>query len=1053
MTTVAELAARDHRDVGFVLFVEGWDFAYTDRAELAGEGATAWIAGDFPQLRRPILEGLTVPETITFSTCLENGMLESDDGATFTIRDFDRRLIALLDATNVGTLLGETLGPKDDPAPATLLNNTGFNDVDVWGKWINHEALGPDGQRRYYPCMPITTAGCDHAAWSSTAQTLAPSIIRDTPTWYEGQRCALYMIFRDPETGLFPSWQDHHESGESLVWYGTTTELTAEGLEWQLTCEGPSSWLRRQLGQNRSDTWLPVASTLALATEDGNAQNYAAYSFSYRSSAPDFEQGGSSYYHALDALPTSGTGADFRAAIQARLNTVAGTAGPDTTWTTSRNATCTFLQGRIAMQVADQQYGAYAQIALHERCWRVLGFDCKAQAGSVPDGDPYRIDFIKVDDLGFELAPFAAAPGPGYYFGRFSTIPLQYNDLFTAGTFADNEGQPRNWRAIHDEDPITLYPEGDQEIRVGLGGGSIPYLEGQLCRAPSEHAMANSGGDVDAMGFIALRGSYKIRDDAEATTLAALARVGWADDDSFGGHGPSVDADGVVSLWISDYVDARFVGIDRVFDGPWTSLDLEWAPCNYLGYNLESGDRADLVLLRTMLSSGTSSWSGYDGQGAVQTLGVNAHPDADAPQGSDVEIADLGLCIPADLIDAASFVRTANLLPNGGKNSPINRVKVAHIGSFDSQDFIFKMVEPRGWGMGFVRGQFRLFSRPQLLGIDDVEVELGPDDFGVDDLGVEQQIQFVESADLRPITPRDGFEISYGEPLVEGTGSGREHVAKVRAGDPQSRSRRSNNVDSIDGQGLIPTELWGGDVSAPPSWVPTWLQLAGREMATWCAQPHVVVDVPVRWSKARQLGPGSVVSFSSLYAPNREGSYGLSNRIGRVISTTINLEKLSAEVRVLVQPGDPNTTRRFAPVAVVLDSVSTVEARYDAATRTFKCYADFWGHGEGTSDVAWFQEPAWSSAGGDTMARLWQWDGRTWSNTASFYVESVDTSAHTITATPLGLVGTWKEAQPTIITLASYDDQDGGAWSRSVFSVVTSAAGLVGGSPGFPLIK
>lgn len=1055
MTTVAELAARDYRDVAYLLVVEGWPWMFTDRSEIAG---TSWIGTDYGV--REVLEGLTVPETITFSSNLENGLLSSDDSATFTLRDFDRKIIGLRDETNTGTIVGETLGPKDDPAPATLLDATGENNVSIHSAWLNNEAIGPAGERRYYGCMPISLPGPDHASIFGASQTLAPSIVRDAPIWYEGTRCALFLVYRNPDTGEWPSWQDQHDSGESLVWYGTVTDLTSKALEWELECEGPSSWLRRQLGANRSAEWAPVGSTLSLSTDAGNDQHLAAYYFDYRANG-SWEQGAASFYQAGDALPTSGTAADMRAAINARITTVAGTLGTagipaggvsPVTWSTAHTASCQFFAGRIEVRVDNQQWAAYAYVCLHERVWRVLGYDAYAQAGSTPDGDPLVIDFLKPEDLGFELAGFAAVPGPGYWLARVSTVPAQYGGgaygYLAAGTDLDNGGQPRTWLAIHGEDLTTLYPEGDQEIRVGIGAGSIPYLEGQTCRAPAEHAMSNSGGDVDSMAFVAFRGSFKAGADAEVETMAALARVGFVDDNSFGGHGPAPDADGYLKLHIHDYIDPRFVGVDRAkFDGPWAALDLEYVPVNYLGYNTKAGSRADLILLRTMLSTGTASWTGFDGQGAVFTAGANDHPDADAQQGTDAEIGNLGLAIPADLIDAASFTATADLLPNGGKNSALNRVLFAYLGSFDSQELVWRCIEQRGWGMSFIRGRYGLFSRPQLLDPNDVAVSLGPDDFAIDD------VTFVERADLRPMEPRDGFEMTYGNPLIEGTGSDLELVAKVRASDPQSRTRRSNNIESIDGAGLIPVKLWGNDPGAPPSWIAAWSTLAGRDLASWYAKPWVVVNVPVRWSKARLLGPGSVISFSSLYAPNMEGSYGLANRLGRVISTTINLENLSAEVRVLIQPGDPGRLRRWAPIAVVLDDVATVEQRHDAVAGRLYCYADYFGHGEGTKDVAWFNEPAWSSVGGGVVVYGWQWDGRTWAQTFSFAVAGVDEGTNSMSYKTL--TGTFYEARPTILVLAPYDQQPNPSWARSVFAVVTGSDGFFGTGPtqGFPLVN
>ena len=267
--------------------------------------------------------------------------------------------------------------------------------------------------------------------------------------------------------------------------------------------------------------------------------------------------------------------------------------------------------------------------------------------------------------------------------------------------------------------------------KLGLAGG-LPYLEGQLCRPPAQHTFTNGGGEADATAFIALRGSYRTSADQEPITMAAVAKVGFKDDTSAGGHGPTPDTDSYLKLHLEKLIDPRYFGIDRKLAGPWSAFDLEFVPLNFMGYNMNFSDRSDLILLRTMLSTGTSSWSGYDGEGAVQTLGANAHPDASAPQGSDVEIADLGLAIPYSLIDASSFAKTAAKLPDGGVSSPLNRSRFAYIGPFDSQDMMWRIIEQRGWGMGFVRGRYRLFSRADLLDADDVEVEITPDDIVVE---------------------------------------------------------------------------------------------------------------------------------------------------------------------------------------------------------------------------------------------------------------------------------------------------------------------------------
>ena len=1037
--TLAEIVARSYREVGYVLFIEGWPYAITNRSELAGTGIGSWIFGA-PGGDRTVIEGLTVPENLSYATSLEDGMLSSEDGASFKIEDFDGKMIALV-AEDDGDLVGETIGPKADPAPALLLDGV----TAVWGRWLNHEAIGPAGERRYYPCLPVTLPGYDHAAVTSDAQTLATSTLRDAPTWHEGLRCALYLIYMDPTSTYIPNWQTHHTSGYSLVWYGSTRELTCEGTTWTLDCDGPTSWLRKQLGNTRPPTWLPVSTVLRMSPEPGKREDLAAYFFTYRDSGVAYERGASSYYGASDAL-TDGTAAELRATIQARLNTVAATAGPDTTWSTARTASCTFGAGTITMQVGDFGYAAYAHVCLHENVWRLLGWDPRLQAGVDPKGDTLIVDFVRAEELGYDLSGFADVPGPNYFVARLSTVPKQYPSLIQSQSSADSDGKPRVYDAIMGEDLSTLYPEADQEINVGLSLG-LPYLEGQTCRPPAEHTITNGGGSVDTTAFVAFRGSYRTSVEDEPRTMVQIAKVGYVDDTSGGGHGPTPDSDSVLKLHLERYIDARYFGIDRKFSGPWSSFDMEFVPINFMGYNMDYGDRADLLLLRTMLSTGTASWTGYEGQGATFTAGDNDHPDADAPQGTDVEIADLGLAIPYTLIDADSFVAAAQRLPDGGKQSPLNRCKFAYIGPFDSQDMIWRIVEQRGWGMGLVKGQYRLFDRTDILDAADIEVTITVDDIVGDQT-------FVETADLRPVLPRDGWSIEYGKPLVDDAGSELDLRATSSAADPLARARRTNNREEIDGAGLIPTRLWAGD-PAPESWISAWQVLTSRDLAAFYASPWVAIDLPVQWGKAREIGVGPVVRVTSYYAPNRDGSYGISGRLGRVIGWSLRTAELVVDLRILVQAGDPGEKpRRFAPVAQVLEDVTTVEARHDAATRTFYCYADAFGHGESQSDVTWFGEPDWSGTGTSAMVYGYQHNGREWAKTFEFVVESVNAANNTITWAAGSWSGTWWEARPTTLMLAPYDDQPGSSWTKSVYSPITDSAGYFGAGPtkGFKLV-
>jgi hypothetical protein len=1050
MATVAELATRAHVEVGYLLVLQGCPFAFTNRHELAGSGASSWIGTGYGPRR--VIEGLDIDgTTLSYGTEMSDGRPDTDDGFTFRILDFERELIEFFRVQTDAIPVGGRLGPKDDPAPTDLIGTSGDN-VPIWGAWVNAEAIGPAGERSYYSLLPGgDAAGQDHAAYSGDVQSLAPSYVYASPTHLEGRRVALYRIFRDLDTGEWPDWQDQHDSGESLIWVGSlTNEAEVRDIEWTIKAEGPSSWLRKQLGANRPSEWLPVSGDIALDDTPGQREDLFALWFNYQQvSDAQFEYGGSSYFTASDTLPTTGTAADFRAAINARIATVSAAAGPDITWDTDRNAEASFEDGYVTTRIDDTPPASFIKAAswgcaAHEKAWRAMGFDPIAQKATFFD-TAYEIKFLTG-----EAADIPGLPGAGYFVGYFTSIPVGYATLAEAGSDADNNGKVRKHLAIAPPDIAQVPSKAGFEISLGLG--SPVYFEAQTNRAPVEHTLGNSGGACDAQGYIAFRGSYlEAGADAEVSTMFQLAQICWhADAVILGGDTIGLDADDHARVFVARFIDPRFHGVDRSpLKATWAAADLEYCPVNFFGHAFASGDYAHRMLLRLMLSTGTATWTGYDGDGAVLTAGAN-HPtylDGLEPF-SDAEIADLGLAIPHELIDLPSFGRAAGSLP-GGITSALNRCRYAWIGAQDSQELVAAVLAPRGWGLGFNRGRWRLFSRPDTLTDEDVEVVITADD-------IAGEPDDVETANLRPFTPREAFSVDFSKPLVsEGATDDRDLTMTVRSLDPSSRSRRDNGRDDVDGWGLIPIPLWRGE-DPPGDWRPAWGLLFAHIMGGWFNAAHTLITgLPVLPSIARQLGPGSVVRFSSLYAPTREGVYGPTAKLGRVYKVEHDLESRGAKIDVLLQPGDSSDSRHFAPIAMVRDDVATIEERYDAATRTFFCFADaFEVSDSGLQDVAFFAEPAWLGVGGSAKVHGWQWNGRSWAKTFEFTVESVSLVSNSITYTAGSLSGTFGESCYTALVLAPYDDQPASSWPLAFFSVITKSDFTFGAGPtqGFPLV-
>ncbi len=833
-----------------------------------------------------------------------------------------------------------------------------------------------------------------------------------------------------------------------------TNDAEVRDIEWTLKAEGPSSWLRKQLGAQRPSEWLPVSGDITLDDTPGQREDRFGLSFWYQQQSNNaIENGDSSYFTGSDNFSTTGTEASFRATLNARIATVSAGAGPDITWSSGtlpgRNAEATVENGYITTRVDDTGGGgafikaAFWRLCMHEKVWRALGYDPYAQNATNYDS-AFEIRFVKGEDD----AGLPSLPGPGYWVGYFSTVPVGFATLAESGAFADNDGKARAFKAIAPADIAQILPKAKFEMSLGVG--SPPFFEGQTNRAPVEHFIT-SGDECDTQGYIALRGSYlEAGLDAEPITMVQLAQICWTNDQVTVGNDTIGLADGQARVYVAKLIDPRFHGCDRKpLDRIWAAADLQYCPVNFFGYAFGSGDYAHRLLLRLMLSTGTASWSGYDGDPATLTVGAN-HPTAldGAKPFSDAEISDLGLAIPHALIDIASFPKAASALP-GGFGSPLNRCRYAWIGAQDSQELIVSMLEPRGWGLGFNAGQWRLFSRPDILSNEDVEVVIGRDD-------IVGEPSFVESANLRPFSPRERFKVEFGKALVDDAATDdRELTIEVRALDPSSRSRRDNGIASVVGWGLIPIPLWRGQ-NAPADWATAWRELFSQIMSRWCNAAHVMITgLPVLPSIARQVGPGSVVRFSSLYAPTREGTYGPTAKLGRIYKVEHDLESRGAKIDVLLQPGDGLAVRFFAPVAMVLDDVATVEARHDATSRTFYCYQNAFEHDDADlHDVTRFAEPAWLGVGGDALVHGWQWDGREWAQTFSFTVGTVDPDTDTITYTVAGLIGTWHESRYTALVLAPYDDQPTDNWVRALFAVNTRFDFKFGTGPtqGFPLV-
>jgi hypothetical protein len=1039
--TVAQLAASESPTVAYLLVISGWRVAWTNQPELVGSGGGSWIGTEFGD--RVVALGLEPPQSIKMGCgILESGML-INDAAEFGLVDRDGYIIA--HATDeIGTAVYERLAASTSPAPSTLIG-AGGESVTIRDRDLNGEWIGADGERHMYQVLPSgAQPPPDHAAIDSTVQDLRASTVRTAARWLEGRAVALYIIRQDPDSGTWAPWDEQAEGG-GLVWWGSLTGATAESHAWKFQADGPSAWLRRPLNVTAPADWSPLRPLV----EFGPGEDRFGAAFCYSTASALRQLAASSIYTASDLL-TADTAPGIADEINTRLQTVAADMGPDVQFSTWYSGQVSVTDDSIALRVADNNgggaYGGMLYLRMHRVAWLALGWDLTLQHR--PANELSTTTEVQADlEPGF--APVwldeTADPAPGYLGAYFHTCPvgLYYND---AAGKVDGDGAWRVWTPITPGGIGLLRAEAGQSWQVGFGL-DVPYWEGQLARPPADKLL--DAGACNATGFLAVRGPFKGSADGEVETHYQLAKVSWKK--STVATAIALDSDSRAIVWAESWLDPRQFGAPNgpIADAWAVNINggegarAEFVPCALLGYRLSGPDLAHVVLARLLLSSGTASWSGYEGEfDAAITPGDNGPAEALLAVGedlyaNDMEIADLGLCIPEELVDWPSFIEAAEALP-GGKAGPLNRTRLAYVGPLDSQQAIEDVLRPRGWCMSLRGGRYGVFARSAPLDAADVDATISPADIA----GNADDLPPWETVDFRPLEPIDLCEISYGRNQL-GDG-GDEKTVSIKARDPRAAMRRGNATVEIDGRSLTADGAWIADART----------LWGEQLARFFAEPHALVTVKVKGSKGLALWPGSTVRYTSPWPATRAGSYGMTAAVGRVVSVSRDLQSLATTCEILVAAGDTTTTgRRFAPIARLIDGHATVEARHNAATRTIFCYSDAFGRGGSVSDVAAFAEPDWLGVGGVMLARVWQsWDGVTWEATASFEVESVNTTASSITYAADSLTGTIWETRYGVVLPAVWDDQGASSWPTALFGVVAGSDGKhsAGNEPAYP---
>lgn len=1040
MATVTELRGRAHAEIAYVLAIEGIPHMWATNDALVGSGVSSWIGTGYGG--RVVLGGLQVPDSVEYS--IKDG-LPVDSGATFGLVDHDGTVAGYFGNVEPEDLdfTEERLVASSSAAPLTLLSNG--DAIIVHDRNIGIEAIGPSGERRHFPCFPnANLPGLHHASASGELEgALTPVPITQDPHLLEGRRVALWRLYRDDD-GSWADWSTQAAAGPPIFW-GTLRQLgRVSGRVWRIKCDGPESLLRKLLNSTGPSEWRTATPEFFLRSTEGQREDLIGVGFKKVYANGDTTNNGARLFDTGDAITNTDASA-MRTEIGNVLTAVAAL-GPNSYSANAPTGDVQYGAGlpEVHLQIDNDASGraGVCVLIMHWKVWRRLGWDPLAQDRA--NGDErgeYDVDFRRLDEVSVVVSGSAATvPVPGAYWqATFRTRRVGARATGASSEEQTSDGKYRVYRPATSSGVSVVDNQGGQELYLGVSDAL--YCEGQIGRPPSDATI--DGSAVDATRWWLMKAPYRASAEESPRELYQVFRASWVDDDG------TIDEDdgGRIAIHIDRFEDPRLFGIDEDRIGvPLAvrsdSKDLQVKPLAALRYSPAGElDYAHHVLLRLLLSTGTASISGTEDADdpPVLTAGDNDHPDAGGVHhhATDAEIADLGLAIPHELVDWDSFLAAANEVA-GGWASPLMRCVVAWAGPMQAAVVLRQVMQGRGLSMGLAGGKYSLFATHGGIDAAAATVDLGGSSWH----GSTNRPGFQPAVEIRAIEPVDRWEIKTGRHPEEGS---YQVDTSIKAVDPGARHRQGRRTESYETMGLIP-DVWIPRLEvAADSWRIDAVESLGSDASVWRAKPHMRLTVDVQRRVGQDLFPGDVVTVSTEWAPDLDRGYGVTSHPARVLKAKHHLDGGHVTLHLQLE-GSPGGRRRWAPVARLVDDVTTLEERYDAATFTWSCYQDHAEHGDPgiASDVEWFAEPEWSNLGGGMLVYGWQYNGVEWRQSFSFVVSSVDTAAHTITATGAH-TGTFYERMYTILIPAPYDVQTA-AWVKARFLVVTKANGRFGGA-------
>lgn len=977
------LEVRDDAQWELVFVVEGIAIAWCSHRFLealsTGEGHTMRRGlvrdGMRRRLEIDMRQGPLVPQTMRVR-------IHDQTGDLAELFSSDRDAFEYLDLT---------IDPGDD-----LSLRTNLHDMHV-----GTERIGPNGERRQYPVPLGDTIGRQHYAGSWDSQLGAiPTKVSEVPLTWVGRRCGLYRVYRDHVT--YPD--DYSEGWRPaaewrLIWWGSMRDDgRLRGRLWELECDGPDSWLRKDLGLLTQRTPVGVSPTFAYAADEAEGAVYIDKIFLQPGGDDIGAVAFASVFTADDIL---GLREEFAALVSAGAD-AAGSTGP---WSdTSGNVFATLGSGHSIAARWSSDFPTVQAISiirffvvLHRRMWERLGWDLSQSENA----GPFEHFFMSEIPQGV-ISACGEPPSEEYVVLQ---IRLRESDT------PIYEVEPRFEGGVAPLDP-TRITDGQVLNLSNNTAGEVTH-DGQLwapvASDPSDATIGYDlpdGPECDTQGLFLLQGDRRFAGQEDEFEETAILQCSWVDQ-----QGTVLNNQVVATrLW-----GPRRFGIDRpLLSSTWSQQvnGIQARPVLYIGYQHANGyDLAHVVMQRLLLTTGTSTgWSSFS-----EDLPLGIDPgDNDPPILAgfvrlDTERADLGLAIPRAMVQSPDAWQGAAQTAD----EDALEVFVAIEPGTNAEDVLEGLMRPLGFAWSLAGGAYGIFTPHDPIQESDVLWVLTRQQQEGDYSGRMGE----PDQDLREYAPVDAFDVQWSKTVY---GDDYRFSAKIDAADAGRRYRPGGIVEPIEAPYHRRTNTASSTIRDRQS--------ARAEF--WSRRHYTVHGFPIVPSIGRRIWPGegARITHPLLVDPVASG-YGVTARRARIIAIEEDLGRDSSSFRVdfLAYAERTTTPRVHAPVARGYG--------FDSDTDTILVRDDCLGLGGGWIDAAAFVEPSYvglDQYGGDLDIHWWQWDGTGWSATGSGTVQSVSTTPGACSITVSDLSGVYYPCQDAIILPTTVDLQTA-EWGLALF--------------------